>query len=231
MDIRILAAVVALAAAAPARAEVFKCVDAQGRTTYQQAPCAKGEKGARVELTVDNGVAEDAPDLEAKWAAAAKQGQIQPGMPKRYVQAAWGLPSETRAGTPADRASEIWVYRNPGGLRRVGFLDGRVAWERGDETSSEPARDGTGAAAPPRGDIPSARLAITPGQDCDAALASAGSPERSEAVILPTPGPNGVPIATPGMRHVFESDGGSPPQRMAIVCLNGLVSEIQRPAR
>lgn len=231
MKSAILAVLVALGAA-PLHAQVYKCLDAQGRTTYQQAPCGKDEKGSRVEITPDNGMAGDAPDLEAKWAAAARQGQVQAGMPKRYVQIAWGVPAEVRSGTAADRASEVWIYRNPGGLRRIGFLDGRVVWERGDDASSEPPmRDEAGDTAARRGDIASARLSIAPGQDCEAALALAGNPERSEAVLLPTPGARGTTERTAGMRHVFESDGGTPPQRMAIVCLNGLVSDVERPAR
>jgi hypothetical protein len=232
MNARMLAVVVAVAAGAPVHAQVFKCVDAQGRTTYQQAPCGKDEKGSRVELVPDNGMAGDAPQLEAQWATAAKQGQVQPGMPRRFVQAAYGVPTETRAGSPAERASEVWIYRNPGGTRLVGFLDGRVAWERGDDASAEPPmRDEAGDTAVRRGDIASARLSITPGQDCEAALAIAGSPERSEAVLLPTPGARGTTAQTAGMRHVFASDGGTPPQRMAIVCVNGLVSDVERPAR
>lgn len=221
----------ALAAALPARAQVFKCLDAQGRTTYQQSPCPKDGKGAQVELTPNNGVAGDAPELEAKWAAAAKQGQVQAGMPRRFVQLAWGAPAEVRPGTPADRASEIWIYRGTGGIRRVGFLDGRVAWERADGSSVESARNGASDTSSRGGNMPAGRSSVSPGQDCEKALAAAGSPERSEAVILPSPGRDGRPIPTQGMRYVFDNDGGAPPQSMAIVCLNGLVSDIQRPAR
>ena len=117
---------------------VYRCVDAAGRTTYQQEPCAKNLRGAPVELMPDNGLTQEPAALEAQWAAAAKVGQVMAGMPKRHVRDAYGAPTEVRAGTTADRVSEIWVYRNPGGVRRIGFLDGRVVWERGDDASSEP---------------------------------------------------------------------------------------------
>lgn len=117
---------------------VYKCVDAAGRTTYQQEPCAKNLKGTPVELMPDNGLTQEPAALEAQWAAAAKVGQVMAGMPKRHVRSAMGTPTEVRAGTAAERASEIWIYRNPGGGRRIGFLDGRVVWERGDDASSEP---------------------------------------------------------------------------------------------
>ncbi|HQU49845.1 MAG TPA: DUF4124 domain-containing protein [Casimicrobiaceae bacterium] len=219
--------VVPFLAALSAQAQVYKCVDAQGRTTYQQAPCDGAAKGTKVEITRDNGVAADAPDLEAKWAAAAKAGQVEPGMPKRFVQAAWGAPAETRPGNAADRASEIWIYRRTEGIRRVGFLDGRVAWQRADEPAS-PLPD---TPSMPAGAVPGERPAIAVGQDCATALAIAGTPERSEAVLLPSRGRDGRPTTAPGMRHVFESDGGSPPRRMAIVCLDDIVTEIQRPTR
>lgn len=217
---------VAFAAALPVQAQVYRCVDAEGRTTYQQAPCAGAAKGARVEITRDNGVATDLPELEAKWAAAAKAGEVPAGMPKRYVQLARGAPAETRAGLPGERASEVWIYRNPDGIRRVGFLDGRMVWERGDAPQA-----GSGDAAVPEGAVPGSKPPIEAGQDCATAMAIAGTPERSEAVLLPSKGRDGRPITAPGMRHVFESDGGSPPRRMAIVCLDGTVMEVQRPPR
>lgn len=119
-------------------AQVFKCVDAGGRTTYQQSACAKGDRGARVELAPDNGRTQEPAAQEATWAVALKAGQVVAGMPKRHVRDAFGAPAEVRAGTTAERVSEIWIYRNPGGVRRIGFLDGRVAWERGDDASSAP---------------------------------------------------------------------------------------------
>ena len=59
MVARIVAAAVAAVLAGTLEAQVFKCVDAEGRTTYQQAPCAKDVKGARVELDPDNGRTQD----------------------------------------------------------------------------------------------------------------------------------------------------------------------------
>jgi len=138
MVARYVAAAGLVVLAGTSAAQVFKCVDAEGRTTYQQSPCAKGDKGARVELAPDNGRTQEPAALEAKWAVALKAGQVVAGMPKRLVRDAFGAPTEVRAGTTAERVSEIWIYRNPGGVRRIGFLDGRVAWEGGDDASSTP---------------------------------------------------------------------------------------------
>ena len=48
--------------------------------------------------------------------------------------------------------TEVWIYGNPGGVRRIGFLDGRVSWERGDDASSAPpSADEPGDTAARRG--------------------------------------------------------------------------------
>lgn len=224
--------VLALMAAGPAHSEVYKCVDGHGRTTYQEAPCAQGVKGSRVELTRDNGVATDAPDLVEQWTGAAKQGQIRPGMPQRYVRDALGAPTDTRSGLPGEKASEVWLFRNPNGIRSIGFLDGRVVWERSADAPDAPPAD---TADPAASGVPeratSDRSAIAAGQDCNAAVAAAGSPERSEPVTLPAKGPDGEVRQSRGVRHVYASNGGQPPGSMAIVCQNGVVREVQRPAR
>jgi hypothetical protein len=227
---RLPIAVLALAAAGVADAQVYKCVDGQGRTTYQQEPCAKTEKGARVDLLPDNGSTRDAAALEAQWAAAAKQGQVVTGMPKRYVQAAYGAPSEMRGGSATDRVSEVWVYRNAGGTRRVGFLDGRVAFDRGDDGGSgPPATQETGDLAARRdaaGTPVAARRSIQPGRDCGSVIAEAGRPDRSEGFQVGTS--SGV---SAGMRHFYDDDGSQPPQPMAFTCVNGLVQNVERNAR
>jgi hypothetical protein len=81
--IRALPVAVLILAAGVSHAQVYKCLDGSGRTTYQQDPCAKTERGARVELQPDNGSTRDSAALEARWAAAAKSGQVVPGMSKK----------------------------------------------------------------------------------------------------------------------------------------------------
>lgn len=224
MTIRFLAGLLAFSAALAAHAQVFRCLDAQGRTTYQQSPCAGGEKGARVELTPDNGVASDAPALEAKWSAAAKQGLVPPGMPKRYVQMALGTPTEVRPGSSGERASEIWVYRGPADTRRIGFLDGRVTWEqKGDGAPAEPARRDVA------GDSGANRTPVEQGQACEAALTAAGAPDRSDAIRIPTTSPTGQPVVATGTRYVFPADRNR--DAFAFTCLGGYVYDIERAIR
>lgn len=231
---RCLVAVALLAAAGLAHGQVYKCLDGGGRTTYQQEPCPKNEKGARVDLQTDNGSSRDSAAMEAQWAAAAKQGQVVAGMPKRYVQSAYGTPTEIRGGSATDRVSEVWIFKNPGGGRRVGFLDGRVAFDRGEDMSSTPPTPEELADTSSRRDAGPqvvSRRGIAPGRDCGSVLGESGPPDRSEGVQLPGPMRNGQMTVTAGMRHVYEDDGNQPPRPMAFTCSGGKVTDVERPAR
>ena len=232
--IRMLPAVlVLLAAAGAANAQVYKCLDASGRTTYQGEPCAKTEKGARVDLLPDNGSTREPAALEAKWAAAAKSGQVMAGMPKKFVRDAYGPPTEVRGGSAVDRVSEVWIFRNPGGGRRVGFLDGRVAFDRGEDMSASPAlqAEAGDTAARRDGNVQTARRAIAGGDDCANVIAGAGRPDRSEDVQVSGAAAGGASVMLAGMRHVYDDDGGQPAQSMAFTCVNGIVQNVERPAR
>jgi hypothetical protein len=232
MVYRLLAAIAATLVATASQAQVFKCVDAFGRTTYQQAPCAKEERSVRVEISTDNGATSDSAALESQWAAAAKQGQVQAGMPKRFVQNVYGVPAEVRAGTSAERVTEVWTYRHPGGTRRLGFLDGRVSWERGDDASSAPpAADEAGDTAARREGPMVARRTIAPGADCASVIAEAGPPDRVEAVQVSTVTSGGRPMLAPAVRNVYDDDGGSQPRGLAFTCFNGIVRDIERVIR
>ena len=213
-----------------AHAQVFKCVDAHGRTTYQQAPCAKDTRGMRIEIVPDNGATQESAAMEAQWTAAARNGQVLAGMPKRYVRDAYGVPAEVRGGSSADRASEIWVFRNPGGARRVGFLDGRVTWERGEDASAAPpAPDEPGDTSARRDAAPlAARRMIAGGRDCASVLGEAGRPDRSEGIQVGVAGPGGQNLLAPAMRHTYDDDGGTPSRTLSFTCHNNIVIDVER---
>ena len=187
-------------------------------------------RGTRIEIAPDNGATREPAELETQWTAAARNGQVLAGMPKRFVRDAYGVPAEVRAGTSADRASEIWVFRNPGGARRVGFLDGRVAWERGEDASSAPPTpDEPGDTSARRDAAPlAARRQIAGGRDCGSVINEAGRPDHSEGIQVAIAGPGGQTVLTPAMRHVYDDDGGSPSRTVAFTCVNGLVGEVER---
>jgi hypothetical protein len=176
MVARIVAAAVAAVLAGTLEAQVFKCVDVEGRTTYQQAPCAKDVKGARIELDPDNGRTQDPAALEAQWAVAVKAGQVMAGMPKaaraRRLWCAHGGAGGHDGRARDDRGLD---HRNPGGVRRIGFLDA-ASRGRGDDASSAPppptrpaiplraALAGSGVARRPAS-ADSTRVAIAAGAD------------------------------------------------------------------
>jgi hypothetical protein len=47
----------------------------------------------------------------------------------------------------------------------------------------------------------------------------------------PSPGPGGAMTLTPGMRHIYDDDGSAPSRAMAFTCVNGVVTDVERPAR
>jgi len=36
---------------------------------------------------------------------------------------------------------------------------------------------------------------------------------------------------TPGLRHIYDDDGGTPSRAIAFTCVNGLLTDVERPAR
>ena len=79
---------------APVSAEVYKCVAAGGHITYQQTPCAGGQRGTTVEL--EESVALPPSGDDTLWSAAARDKRVIVGMPKPFVIAALGRPGEIR---------------------------------------------------------------------------------------------------------------------------------------
>lgn len=118
-----------------AHAQVYKCVDRAGRTTYQQGPCTEAQKGGRVELMLGNGSSQAGEsDADREWSERAKRKEVRAGMPRAYVVRAYGTPQEMRPGRPRENASEVWLYKRSDLELAVGFAKGVVAW------TNEPAK-------------------------------------------------------------------------------------------
>jgi hypothetical protein len=208
------------AVAAPAAAQIYKCVDNAGRTTYQQSPCPPTAKGSRLDVTSENGATRAAPEDDARWEAAAKQKNVQNGMPRRYVQQALGTPLTMRPGTATDNAAEVWTYTKDGQEMVVGFVGGNVAWVRTDAPPmSEAARN-----ANPRADAPrnaERRQFVYKGQDCASVLAELGTAD-AEA--------EGGTAGEPARRYVWEPMAGDPGVRTIMLCASGRVTAVERVA-
>jgi hypothetical protein len=65
-----------LALAGSAHAQVFKCVDAGGKTVYSQSPCPAGSKSATIDKRGPAAAAPAAPAADKK--SAAKSGPMSP---------------------------------------------------------------------------------------------------------------------------------------------------------
>ena len=198
----------------PAHAQVFKCVDKSGHTTYQQSPCGGGQQGGTVELKESVSIRPSG--SEAMWSAAARENRVIVGMPKPFVTEALGAPGEIRAPRSGEPGAEVWVYAKAGQITRLGFVNNAVAWIRSDAAAAE-GRPAGSPAAPDR----EARIrdALAVGKTCTAALQDAGPPDREEPLSGGT---------VTGARYVYQFNAANPNAFAAFVCLNGRVTSVER---
>lgn len=209
---------VALVLAAPAAAQVYKCVDKNGHTTYQQSPCSGGQQGGTVKL--EESVSIRPSGSEAMWSAAAREQRVVVGMPKPFVTEALGAPAEIRAPRSGESGSEVWVYSKAGQTTRLGFVNNAVAWMRSDSAAPESRPQPPASGASP-GAEREARIrdALAVGKTCTATLQDAGTPDREEPLSAGT---------TTGARYVYLFDPANPNAFAAFVCLNGRVTSVER---
>lgn len=203
-------AVALLALALPATAQVYKCVDKAGRTTYQQQPCPEAQKGSRMDLPLNNGSVQDNTD-DAEWSARAKRKEVIVGMPRAYVVQAYGTPQEMRPGRADEKAIEVWRYRRSDLNLALGFNKGLVAWTNIDPSDAPPA--------PPDAE-PSVRQNFFVSRKCADLATEAGAPasvyeELDEA------------MARRVTRQVWESAPGDR-ERTVVTCVDGIVARVDR---
>jgi hypothetical protein len=206
-----------------ADAQIFKCVDRSGHVTYQQAPCAGGQRGGEVELkepVVGRPGQPSSERAEAAWHAAARDCRAVVGMPKPFVTQGMGAPAEIRAPRSGESGSEVWVYPKGAEVTRVGFQDNAVAWIRSD--AKAPVRAGASpAAGTPAGREARVREALVIGKTCTAALQDAGAPDREEGLTVGQG-------AGAGTRYVYVFDAANANAYAAFVCLDGRVTSVER---
>ena len=124
--------------AAPAAAQILKCIDGSGNVTYQNEPCPKNEKSGRVDI-FDNSWTADRAEKEAEWRRNAALHRVVTGMPLRWVRDALGEPTEVR-NTATAGAAEVWLYNLPDRSVQVGILADQVLWFRETPMVGSPAR-------------------------------------------------------------------------------------------
>lgn len=211
-----------------AHAQVYKCVDRSGHTTYQQTPCTSEQRGGAVELADPVQATPGAPasdKAEAVWQAAARERRAVVGMPKPFVTQALGTPAEIRAPRSGETGSEVWVYPKGTQVTRVGFQNNAVAWIRADAAPERPAVPGA-AGKPAPGSATAdretrVREALVVGKTCTAALEDAGPPDRDETLSIG----QGAGL---GARYIYEFDPANANAYAAFVCVNGRVTSVER---
>jgi len=203
---------------------VVKCIDRDGNVTYQDSPCTGGQSGRSVELPK----AETREDTSA-WEAAARDGRVIRGMPKRWVLRSRGAPLEIRPGGPREDASEVWRYPGKEGVLLVGFAGPNVGWVRDEpvpRAGSGPApaaaagtKEGSGAAGAATRGAQNRRFVIE-GRDCEHVWAEIGVADREDPTV------SGA--GTAGRRYVYEPREGDPAMRTVFSCVNGKVTDVER---
>jgi uncharacterized protein DUF4124 len=220
------ALVVSLVSSWPVHAQIFKCVDASGRTTYQQSPCPSSAKGGRVELFIDNGRTDDSTD-PGTWESLAQQKNVVVGMPRRFVLLALGAPRITRAGRGDENANEVWSYPRNGQTMRVGMLNGVVTWIRYEDIPvASPA-----PVAPATSDADQRamrRRAIAEGEDCDALAQALGAPDRTDDGNPAGLAPGPIDAQSGITRYTWEPAPGDPNARTTVTCTAGRVTNVER---
>ncbi|MCC7217818.1 MAG: DUF4124 domain-containing protein, partial [Burkholderiales bacterium] len=193
---------------------IYKCVGPGGHVTYQESPCAGGQKGGTVELK-DPVAARPSPG-ESTWSIPARERRVVVGMPKPFVTEALGKPSEIRPPRNGEAGTEVWVYPKPNQVTRIGFADNAVAWIRSDSMAPGPnAAAGSNAAEREK----RVRDALQVGRPCSAVLQEAGHADREEPLAAG---------ATNGMRYVYAFDAANANAYAAFVCLAGRVTSVER---
>ena len=197
-------------------AQVYKCVDAAGRTTYQQTPCPVAQKGGRMDIQSGNGTVRDSADQEAAWAQAAAAKNIVAGMPKRVVRAALGDPTGMRSAKDNENAAEIWTYRRPGEVMVIGFVNDVVAWYRTDG-----APDSILEPLP----VVNRREVASIGRDCGDVLRILGPPVAVEAAPAWTSQQGEAPV--PAQRHIYDPVTSND-EPLMITCAAARVVAVER---
>ncbi|MCC6867505.1 MAG: DUF4124 domain-containing protein [Burkholderiales bacterium] len=220
---RLVLAGAALVAFPLAAQPVLKCIDAAGNVTYQNAPCDKGQAARPVEMPK----AENRDDTSA-WEAAAHEGKVVAGMPKRWVLRSRGAPAEIRAGGPREAASEVWRYAGADGVPGlVGFQGEQVAWVREDgrPTASAPVLPPLVPAATPPGAGatrgPQNRRFVIAGRYCEHVFAEIGTADREEPLAA-------TGAAPAGRRYTYEPAPGDAAMRTVFNCVDGRVADVER---
>ena len=135
MDARAIVACLALLSLDATAGGIYKCVDG-GETSYQSAPCARGQSESRMNIVTAS--ASSIPDAATHGAVPAPQSRkrgpwthaaIEVGISDDEVlnMPGWGRPTQISRLRAARGWEEVWRYGNAySGQRELRFVNARL---------------------------------------------------------------------------------------------------------
>lgn len=85
---------------------INKCVGADGKISYQAAPCASSDSGKQLKL-------QPVPETSAEEAifnSAVARGKVMTGMSAAQVRRSWGAPTKINSTLGSYGKHEQWIY-------------------------------------------------------------------------------------------------------------------------
>ena len=91
---------------ATAHAQAYRCKDAAGKVSYQEAPCQADQAQKEVEIKKAAPLSED----DQRILKATASGKVTRGMTAAQVRSSWGAPTKINQSTGSYGVHEQWVY-------------------------------------------------------------------------------------------------------------------------
>lgn len=138
------ALLLALLSAPLACAAQYKCVQPDGKTAFQQLPCAEGSSSKKLEVGSTAAAPAGGETRKSHWGAIAR-GAPEVGMSRRELDAAMGQPDKTTQGQKGSDTEEELAYNRGGYTHTVTLRNGVVTsvQRKAEETkTAEPKKDG-----------------------------------------------------------------------------------------
>ena len=104
--LRLAQFVIALLAASCAQAQVYKCIDAEGKVVYSQIPCPANTKSETISRRVDSAPAAPAPAPSSAAEKAGKEDATKAGTPKTPTDQEQAFRKRQQDREKADKEAE-----------------------------------------------------------------------------------------------------------------------------
>lgn len=108
--------------AALANAQAYKCVGPGGKVSFQEKPCATGEKGQELDIQRPPPLTAD----EQRMIQATATGGVTRGMTAKQVRYAWGAPTKVNKSVGSYGTHEQWVYHHSNNRSQYVYLENGI---------------------------------------------------------------------------------------------------------